>query len=193
VKLLLNLIDQAYALSNDHFFVFDGSTLAFRGTEDLDDWLTNIQIHKQPFSLVKGGFEIPCGEVHEGFLENWLAIKAAVLAAIGDVPRDITVTGHSLGGALATLCAIELDAMEWTPKLVTFGAPRVGNDDFVRLVNANIRDYTRVENFGDPVPWVPTYTRGFRHAGAFKRGRRIPHWRPSRNHVMQAYREWAGT
>lgn len=49
---------------------------------------------------------------------------------------DVYVTGHSLGGALAALCAPRIVheglRQSHQVKIVTFGEPRVGNLDFSR-------------------------------------------------------------
>ena len=54
--------------------------------------------------------------------------------------------GHSLGGALATVCAV------WAPEqyplapvsLYTFGQPRVGNDEFVSHLNSVVSGWLAV-------------------------------------------------
>ena len=56
-------------------------------------------------------------QVHEGFLEAYDSVHQKVLCVVDEVVADdcgepwwVMVTGHSLGGALATLCAYELTA-----------------------------------------------------------------------------------
>ena len=51
-------------------------------------------------------------------------------------PKDVTirVVGHSLGGAIATICATRLGMKGWNTELITFGSPRVGNNAFAKLV-----------------------------------------------------------
>jgi nuclear pore complex protein Nup85 len=54
--------------------------------------------------------------VHSGFLTAYDSVKVKVLRLVDqltadaskDKPWDVFVTGHSLGGALATLCAYDL-------------------------------------------------------------------------------------
>ena len=42
------------------------------------------------------------------------------------------MTGHSLGGALAVLCALDLQDIYGNINLYTFGCPRVGNAAFAQ-------------------------------------------------------------
>lgn len=42
------------------------------------------------------------------------------------------MTGHSLGGALATFCALDLEEIYGSLNLYAFGCPRVGNDAFAK-------------------------------------------------------------
>eukprot|EP00611_Tribonema_gayanum_P026871 TRINITY_DN64_c1_g2_i1.p1 TRINITY_DN64_c1_g2~~TRINITY_DN64_c1_g2_i1.p1 ORF type:complete len:482 (-),score=202.53 TRINITY_DN64_c1_g2_i1:645-2042(-) len=82
----------------------------------------------------------------------------------------IMVTGHSLGGALATLCGYDVAQMEWggggaaPAYAVTWASPRVGNDAFRDDMNAKIRGHVRVANDGDVVPTVPPKM-GYSHTG----------------------------
>ena len=50
------------------------------------------------------------------------------------VLREFSVAGHSLGGSLATLAAIDLQKKRHFPQLhvYTYGAPRTGNHAFSR-------------------------------------------------------------
>jgi triacylglycerol esterase/lipase EstA (alpha/beta hydrolase family) len=78
---------------------------------------------------------------------------------------SVTIMGHSLGGALATLCADFL-ATAGMPiaNVVTFGSPRVGNGKFARGYNEELADLTlRIVNARDPVPHVPWMLGTYRH------------------------------
>jgi triacylglycerol lipase len=93
--------------------------------------------------------------VHRGFARGLQSVWAQVRAAVSAVgARPVWVTGHSLGGALATLAAVRLQRDEGvTPAgTYTFGSPRVGNMDFYRAY-APIT-YRHVNN-EDVVPHVP--------------------------------------
>jgi hypothetical protein len=98
-----------------------------------------------------------------------------------------------LGGAIAVLAALELDvAGKGQGMVITFGAPRMGDSAFVRIVDQNLSSLTRVENWGDPVPWIPTYTRGWRHAGRTQMvgsPKNLLKWPHVKHHGLAAYRE----
>jgi hypothetical protein len=74
----------------------------------------------------------------------------------------VNTTGHSLGGALATLFAMKACIIDSIPKPVTcinFGSPKVGNSYFRRAIShaeekGTLR-HLRVVNHYDPVPKVP--------------------------------------
>eukprot|EP00127_Corallochytrium_limacisporum_P005378 Clim_evm54s203 gene=Clim_evmTU54s203 len=104
------------------------------------------------------------GYVHEGFFNAWMALKKDVMAMAEKLQAEnpgqpLYVTGHSLGGALATLCAMSL-ALEMpnVPLVVyTFGSPRVGNIVFAQLYNRLVPNTFRVVNDGDVVTGIPGF------------------------------------
>lgn len=98
------------------------------------------------------------GKIHRGFLQaleeiwsgegNLKEFLAELLAE--DTQRPLWITGHSLGGALAALCFARIPQAKG---IYTFGAPRVGDSDFVDLFKD--RCAWRIENSQDPIPLVP--------------------------------------
>ena len=114
----------------------------FRGTEtgNLDDVLANLLV--EPLEWRPGVV------VHRGFGRTFDEMRGALEAWLSAPPDRVIATGHSLGGALATLCAVDFPAAE----LVTFGAPRVGTDTLVRPLRRRVRRYVHC---CDLVPRVP--------------------------------------
>mgnify|MGYP003694354825 CR=1 FL=1 len=77
--------------------------VAFRGTENLLDWWTNMNV---AWVVLQGGVK-----VHTGFFQAYHPIRDALFAKIEQLlkakPRPVYVTGHSLGGALAVMATAE--------------------------------------------------------------------------------------
>ena len=92
------------------------------------------------------------GWCHDGFLSGAQSVAGQIIADMAG--RRVTLTGHSLGGAMAACLAGMLTVAQMPPRaLVTFGAPRVTWDRRLRWVlwGARIarRQYHRP---GDDVP-----------------------------------------
>lgn len=159
----------AYKLAGSDGFQFLGATgtecmvswnssfviASFRGTEmksfsALHEIRTDL--NTIPVSFERGGM------VHKGFLngldEVWEGpegLKVLLENLISEKPdRPLWITGHSLGGALASLCFARISQAKG---LYTYGAPRVGDSEFVSLFEG--RSVWRIENARDPVPLVP--------------------------------------
>ena len=139
--------------------------VTFRGSESIMDWCMNFLRYKVRFPGIAGS------RVHAGFYKQYSALKEMVLSAVStyvssnDVSR-VLVTGHSLGGSLATMFAVDL-AQKYPDLPVichTFCAPRIGDRTFVHGLEyiANLR-LLRVYNPSDIITWIPYF--GFHHAG----------------------------
>jgi triacylglycerol lipase len=128
--------------------------VAFRGTEPvLAEWLGDLQFH------LTGG---PLGKVHEGFAAGLNAVWLDLLQALRDLqsvqtrPRSLWFTGHSLGGALATLAVAKMiERAEPVDALYTYGSPRCGDGTFASAFNANFDRAYRLVNRNDLVTRVP--------------------------------------
>ena len=76
------------------------------------------------------------------------------------------IVGHSLGGAMATLCAADLGNLGVPVELITWGAPRVGNADFVELYHRSAPGgrHATTARFVNGLDVVPRSQQpGFRH------------------------------
>ena len=75
----------------------------------------------------------------------------------------IRLTGHSLGGAIATIGAMKLAHKGWDVELITFGSPRVGNASFASLTKKLVKKNARFENPGDFATSKPPELAKFSH------------------------------
>lgn len=140
----------------------DMGVVSFRGTENVQDWITNLQYSLTPADSPQAGGRQSSGKVHQGFLDAFRSIRDQVdryLPCAEGLP--VFITGHSLGGALAMLGAAHLSGWDLAA-FYTFGAPRVGNKSFSSSLRTPVY---RVINPLDTVPLVPGCWRGYRHAG----------------------------
>jgi len=80
-------------------------------------------------------------------------------AANGYPDYDFYFVGHSLGGAFATLAALDASLGHIIDKdrihLYTYGCPRVGDFNFANAVVNNVGEIQRVTHHRDMVPHVP--------------------------------------
>lgn len=125
------------------------AVLAFRGTQQIKDWMTNLDAATMPVSS-SGGETL--GNVHRGFNEAFLSVRDQIGPLLeGDEELPLFITGHSLGGALATLATWYLKG-DSLAACYTFGAPRVGDTGLIDRFRTPIY---RIVNGVDPVPFVP--------------------------------------
>ncbi|QDV26039.1 lipase family protein [Aureliella helgolandensis] len=126
--------------------------IAFRGTDiaQLADYWTDLDYAKITTDM---------GEVHKGFYLASETLMRSVVAAIEHRgrPRNIWLTGHSLGGAIATLSMRRLESSGHRVNgLITFGQPRVGDRPFTEAMNRSLGSrILRVINEDDVVVSLP--------------------------------------
>ena len=151
------------------------AVVALRGTESTMEWWDDFHWDLVPFTQVPDG-----GKVAQGFYDIYESIgtmapgqeaasapsafAAEVARAAGSglaAGRDpgslpLVVTGHSLGGALATLLVTELNAAtELKPQAWTFASPKVGDATFAAQYGKLSTVSWRIYNQVDVVPRFP--------------------------------------
>lgn len=145
---------QAYVFGNEH-----DAVVVCRGTEP-HEW-NDIRADLDAVAAVAE----TVGHVHRGFKREvddlWPRLEQALISN----ERPLWFAGHSLGGAMAAICAgrCKLSHIPSNPQgLFTYGAPRVGDRRYVNYVRMN---YYRWVHNNDIVPRVPPRWMGYRHAG----------------------------
>lgn len=121
-------------------YLEDGTAyIAFRGTDNARNWLSNFHITPKGQPLRHRGFD-NCWQRLKPQVEQWLELNK---------PREIVLTGHSLGGAMAQLGAIDL-APSWLIRaVVCFGAPLVGWETFATAYDRTAIKGLSGETLGD--------------------------------------------
>lgn len=148
--------------------------IAFRGTEKkwLDIW-TDLKL--LPVST-------PLGNIHCGFFATFQRLWPTLKSKI-DPNLPLVITGHSLGGALAQLCALwSCHDLKLIPEfVVTFAQPRVGSFKLALSTSKLLKNrHFRIVKNLDIVPRVPPWWILYCHsnATAYKRtsmGNGVPH------------------
>ncbi len=147
---------QVFVAGND-----DEVVVSFRGTESFQDWLTDAK-----FRMVDSAI----GKIHRGFTDALYEVFNELVNTVEEFLDDeqyLYITGHSLGGALATLFAIIVD--EDLDGVYTFGSPRVGNRAFKKAYDSKLKGISfRYVNNNDIVTRVPFWLFGYRHVGLLR-------------------------
>ncbi|XP_047174441.1 phospholipase A(1) DAD1, chloroplastic-like [Vigna umbellata] len=160
--------------------------VAFRGTTTCLEWLENLRATLnnvvQPTATGITAAEPCSGEengamVESGFLSlytsklsdnpSFMSLQDMVRKEIGRILKtyegenlSLTITGHSLGAALATLTAYDIRNSFLRPPHVTvisFGGPRIGNRSFRRRLEEQGTKVLRIVNSDDVITKIPGF------------------------------------
>ncbi|KAI9251348.1 catalysis At the Interface: the anatomy of A conformational change in A triglyceride lipase [Phascolomyces articulosus] len=141
--------------------------IVFRGSQSVRNWVAD-------FTAVPVNYHnVPRAKVHLGFLQSYREVEKQLVATVSRQLQahpgyTVAVDGHSLGGSVALLCALDLyEKGVKNIKLYTQGQPRVGNKAFAEYVTKTGIPYKRVVHENDPVPHFPNNNIVFEfyHAG----------------------------
>ncbi|TFK57277.1 alpha/beta-hydrolase [Heliocybe sulcata] len=174
--------------------------LAISGTHNIKQVFQDLRAIRKPYRQGKG-----CA-VHTGFWKLYKGIKEAAMESLHDTlqplsqdVQEIVITGHSMGGAVGSLLALDLllNQAELLGgrrlKLIFYGAPRVGNAKLAELWSDATQKYRSehgegslteclVKGYNDGVPSLPPYKLGYRHvtkSQLYSVGGRLYHIPPS--------------
>ena len=149
--------DRFLVLTNEDFLI-----LAFRGSENLGNLLTDIDIILSPYENIEKL------QVHEGFYTSVLQMRpllGEVLRKYRKPNQTLHITGHSLGGAQAVLSGFLVPEISTFANLTTFGCPKIGDANLIAFFNESLDSSPttkrsrlfRFVNKYDPVPYLPFF------------------------------------
>lgn len=125
-----------HIIENTQLFYFFNKTqvvVAWRGTQEPMDWLTDVLYRPMPADGSGCDLKSACtpltdvGSVHYGFLQAFEVAKKLFPQRFDDIRKaligkQLFICGHSLGGALALIHSAEMK--DRNPLLYTYGMPR---------------------------------------------------------------------
>lgn len=137
----------------------DQVVISFRGTleSSFSNWwsdLSSLRLISSPLCPA------PDCKIGDGFAHAYGALQPDILIALRKLlsahpHANVLVTGHSLGAALANLCAVDCVNNGIPVSTINFGAPRTGNRQFADYYNQSIGEKWRVTHYRDPIPHLP--------------------------------------
>lgn len=144
--------------------------VAARGSESIGDWGENLAAWRGRWDV------IPSGAVHVGFRRQAKRVAAELLETVSALrsryqEAPVYITGHSLGGALASLLAPLLSRVNVQPSAIyTFESPRPGNREFSAWYdrtygNRSFRVVCIRKGVADLVTRIPPSAWGWWHVG----------------------------
>jgi triacylglycerol lipase len=152
----------SHGIERPYAYLFKRSDLiviVFTGTMFFDQWeddleMSQVSLSNTPIDTSKFGDM----KVHRGYLDIYLSLRDNLRKNV-PIDSQVIITGHSMGGALAALCT--LDLLDITPITYTFASPRLFNTTFKNSI-------FRVFNTEDVIPMLPLPITGndrFVHVG----------------------------
>jgi triacylglycerol lipase len=146
--------------TNNYFYIFYNNSsmdICFKGTSNIKDVYTNLNIC--PKSFINKDIKI-----HSGYLYKYLSLRNVLIENINIIRnnhdiKEITFNGHSSGGAIANIAALDLSYLykDVCINSITFGSPKIGNKHFIEEYNKNIKNSIRVVNNNDIIQYLPPF------------------------------------
>ena len=138
--------------------------VAVRGTASIAEWVQDARFLPVKCSVLPGA-----GLVEDGFAAVYGSLRVTTDAAsprlVDALPNmafphpvtSLTICGHSLGGALVTLMALDVAANTKfkSPFAYTYASPRTGDPSFADTYGQVVPNTIRIVNRLDLVPKVP--------------------------------------
>jgi triacylglycerol lipase len=132
----------------------DNVVIIFRGTRTFRDNESDQDFFQIPYPFVRN-----VGQTHRGFTCIYQSAREELIGELNKLSTNkrLFVAGHSLGGAIAVLAALDIAVNTRFKNLVvyTYGSPRVADPEFASSFNQTVRNSYRVVNVHDIIPTLP--------------------------------------
>lgn len=142
------------------------AVIAIRGTEGILEWVQDAKFLAVPCPFLSSGGNTEDGftAMYDSMTVNPAGGSPTVLKALATLSwkkpvTSLTICGHSLGGALATLLALDVAANGAapfnSPTVYTYASPKTGDPLFAATYNHVVPNTFRIANRLDLVPKLP--------------------------------------
>lgn len=132
----------------------DTIIITFRGAASLPDMKSALDIFQVPYPFVKDA-----GKTHRGSTYIYQSTRHSLMSELTkfSYQKKLLITGHSLGGGLATLFAFDtaVNTRFRNPSLYTIASLRIGDPIFAARFNEVVKTSIRIYNVHDLVPAYP--------------------------------------
>jgi hypothetical protein len=139
----------------------------YRGSDNVVNWILDFEAWHidAPLDGIPGAYTA------QGFFTCFQALRDpvynAILYNINKHPEwQITIIGHSLGGAIASITSLDFAYnAHLSVETFSFGSPRAGDSGYAKAYEQLVQNYWRMVKGRDPVPHLPLEIMGFQHIG----------------------------
>jgi predicted lipase len=157
-KNMLNRVESFSMKDTNGYTGMKGGNLyiVFQGSQGIQDWLDDFEFWPAKLPFEVDGKDI---NIHHGFFEQYIAVRRYILDKINkSSPKEIIIIGHSLGAALASICAFDLSVTKQiTSTAILFACPKIGGMNFVKAYKKYVPNTYAFIYGNDIVPRVPPY------------------------------------
>lgn len=128
--------------------------VAFKGSKEFKDFIYDAKFRRQTVRFNSDDCKV---RAHSGFWEQMLSIKDGIddllkKTMIEHPNYSVAITGHSLGGGIASCYSVASSYVKKDSIMITFGSPAPGNEEFKNFVLYKVGHVFRVFNERDLVP-----------------------------------------
>jgi hypothetical protein len=139
--------------------------VVFRGSSSKLNWMADFEATKRKYETYP---ECEC-DVHHGFYDATKNLKQQTINYVKEIIevtgyKNLIITGHSLGAAIAQLISMELFAVNVQNQIYNFGQPRIGDEKYAKFVNHIMEDFARFTHNKDMIPHTPPKDMGYMHS-----------------------------